>query len=300
MAAHGALLFFDEHGEAYALVPPESFLLRPRRNQHQIEDEQIESFLRAWAPTAGHSYDNLLVEQLDQDEADRRVSLADGSHLGIDGHPWEIDLTALTFGRLLSGRLVLTELAARIRSRLIDDTSLATSLGGRELVVADTSTAANLARGPAADTVAERVYAAIAALPLPLPSNSVFQVIDTDGISVSLSPPTSSPDLELRVVCPQTHVTLTQAREALRNCVVDKDGKQRQAIVVCSADPGGNDVVLPLDRACHHLLREHGLGQDLATDHVRQAWLHETGSSEIIAVPIRFMPAPARSTRQLP
>lgn len=299
---HGAFKLEDENGEPVALVPPESFtLLHPGRDKAVVENEQIESFLRAYAPSVGLTFEDFEVAPLPQDEPDYRVTV-NGTHCGIDGKPWDIELTALTSEGLRSQRPPFDHLARLIHDRVTSAPDLGALVEGRTLLVADAAQVETFATGEDAEILSSRIVAALRGIsPNQLPHEPAerIRIVTVGGLTVSLTGLTGRPGTDLRVVCSATDVSLTEARAALRACIAAKDRRHREVVVICSADPGTAGSVVPLDRAYHHLLRDHDMGDSISTSHVRQAWLHEIGSAEIWPIPIDWA-APSPKPRTLP
>lgn len=299
---HGAFKLEDENGEPVALVPPESFtLLHPGRDKAVVEDEQIESFLRAYAPLAGRMFEDFEVAPLPQDEPDRRVTV-NGTHCGIEGKPWDIELTVLTSEGLRGQRPPFDYLARLIHDRVLSDSNLGGLIEGRTLVVADAAQVEMFATGADAEVLSGSIVAAmrsIASTELPDDSGARMTIVTAGGLTVSLTGLTGKPGTELRVVCSATDVSLTEARAALQACIAAKDQRHREVVVICSADPGTAGSVVPFDRASHYLLRDYGIGEPISTTHVRQAWLHKIGSAEIWPIPINWT-APTPKPRTLP
>ena len=75
---------------------------------------------------------------------------------------------------------------------------------------------------------------------------------------------------------------LSEARGRVCDRLRDKNLKMREYVVVCAGGPDRDGLVLPLDVAEFELLAAFGCGDPPPTASVKRAWLHLTGTNELI------------------
>jgi hypothetical protein len=80
----------------------------------------------------------------------------------------------------------------------------------------------------------------------------------------------------------QATVTLKEARRLLADRLLDKNSKMRENVSICAGDPDRDGLVLPLDLTEFELLATFGCGELPPTPYVKRAWLHLTGTTELI------------------
>lgn len=80
----------------------------------------------------------------------------------------------------------------------------------------------------------------------------------------------------------QASVTLSEARRILHCRLVDKNCKMRENVVVCAGDRDRDSVIVPLDVAAFELLARFGVGELPPVPKIKRAWLHLTGTTELI------------------
>lgn len=102
-----------------------------------------------------------------------------------------------------------------------------------------------------------------------------------DGIQVRLI---RSPTADTGIVthASQASVSLSEARTMLHDRLLDKDFKMRENVVVCAGDPDRDGLVVPLDVTAFELLALFGCGQLPSVSYLKRAWLHLTGTTDLI------------------
>ena len=63
-----------------------------------------------------------------------------------------------------------------------------------------------------------------------------------------------------------------------------KHSKMRENVVICAGEPDRDGLVLPMGVTEFELLAAFGCGKLPPTRHVRRAWLHLAGTTELIAL----------------
>lgn len=285
----------DLRGDVIAMVPPSTYVLPLRVSKAQAEDRQIASFARALGLAEGAHV--TWVRSTDQDAPDRTIT--------VDGHRMEIELTALTAGKLRAERQRLSDVAERVRDAIAGQVDLSASLAG---CTVDLSDAADLPmpKKSGARAAAARVVALLAVLastgavrPLPYADRAVAAArdkpVDSQDISDARAETRDSVDgIHVRLarsgisdMCIVTHasqcsLTLSEARSALRDRLLDKDSKTREHVVVCAGDPDRDGLVLPFDLTAFELLSLFGFGELPPVSYIKRAWLHLTDTAELI------------------
>jgi hypothetical protein len=89
-------------------------------------------------------------------------------------------------------------------------------------------------------------------------------------------------DIRIVTHASQASVTLSEARRMLHDRLLDKDCKMRENVVICAGDPDRDDLVLPLDVTAFELLALFGCGELPPVSYVKRAWLHLTGTTELM------------------
>ena len=102
-----------------------------------------------------------------------------------------------------------------------------------------------------------------------------------DGIQVRLIRHNTA-DTRIVTHASQASVTLSEARRILHGRLVDKNSKMRENVVVCAGDPDRDSVIVPHDVAAFELLTLFGFGELPPVPKVKRAWLHLTGTTELI------------------
>jgi len=102
-----------------------------------------------------------------------------------------------------------------------------------------------------------------------------------DGIQVRLIRQGTA-DTRIATHASQASITLSEARRMLSDRLLDKDSKMRENVVVCAGDPDRDGTVLPLDVTAFELLAHFGCGELPPVSYVKRAWLHLTGTTELI------------------
>src|SRR5262245_56158817 len=110
----------DQPGEVIAVVPPSIYVLPLRVPKARAEDIQIASFAIALELTEGKHV--TWERSSDQDAPDRTVT--------VGGQRLEIELTALTAGKLRAERQRLSHVAELVRDAIAGQPNLSAALAG--------------------------------------------------------------------------------------------------------------------------------------------------------------------------
>jgi hypothetical protein len=286
----------DQPGDVIAVVPPKTYELPPRVPKTRAEDVQIASFTRALGQTVGEQV--TWERGSDQDAPDRTITIAD--------QRWEIELTALTAGKLRAERKRLSDVAELVRDAVAAQPDLSAVLTGWTV---DLSDAADLpmpdksgAPATAACITTHLAVLASASAGRPLPCNGDMRAAAQDGpgdprgTGAKADTPHSADGIQVRLIrsgaaemrilthAPQASVTLSEARRMLHDRLLDKDKKMRENVVVCAGDPDRDGLVLPLDVTAFELLALFGCGELPPMRWVKSAWLHLTGTAGLISL----------------
>ena len=112
----------DQPGDVIAVVPASTSVLPPPVPKARAEDMQIASFARALDLAEG---EHVTWERgSDQDAPDRTITVAD--------QRMEIELTALTAGKLRAERQRLSHVAALVRDAVAGQADLSAALAGMD------------------------------------------------------------------------------------------------------------------------------------------------------------------------
>jgi hypothetical protein len=234
------------------------------------------------------------IRGIDQDAPDFKVTLVD--------QIMDIELTALTAGALRAERRRLSDVAEQVRDVIAGQTELTTALDGWAVDLSDAATRP-MPTGPIAAAIASRIASFLAA------SGSWNALLPRDDATATAEAATpegpegggevvASPDvingIRVRLVrhgaigvrfvthSSQATLTLREARRKLADRLLDKNTKMRENVVICAGDPDRDGVVLPLDVAEFELLQVFGCGELPPTSYIKRAWLHLSGSTELI------------------
>lgn len=285
-------------GDVIAVVAPSIYMLPAGVPKCQAEDLQMASFAGALALAEGIDSGHVTwTRGIDQDAPDITVTPGD--------HSMEIELTALTAGALRAERRRLSDVAEQVRDAIAGQTGLSAALAGWTVDLSDAAALRMPAKSGAPATAA-RITALLATLASPgaVPSppygdsTAAAAAGTPEDSQVTGSAAADSPDtvdgirvrlvrdgtIGVRIVtrASQASVTLGQARSKLSARLLDKNSKMRENVVICAGDPDRDGLVLPLDVAEFELLSVFGCGELPPTPHVKRAWLHLAGTTELI------------------
>ncbi|HUZ55490.1 MAG TPA: hypothetical protein VMU94_23545 [Streptosporangiaceae bacterium] len=284
-------------GDVIAVVAPSIYALPPGVPKCQAEDIQMASFAGALALAEGIDSGHVTwTRGIDQDAPDITVTVSD--------HSMEIELTALTAGALRAERRRLSDVAEQVRDAIAGQTGLGAALAGWTVDLSDAAALRMPAKSGAPATAA-RITALLAtlaspgAVPSPARGDDTAAAADTpedsrDTGSAAADSPEMVDGIRVRLVrngtvgvrivtrASQASVTLGEARSKLSARLLDKNSKMRENVVICAGDPDRDGLVLPLDVAEFELLSIFGCGDLPPTPHVKRAWLHLAGTTELI------------------
>lgn len=287
-----------EPGDVIAVVRPSTYAFPTRVPKCQAEDMQMTSFARALALAEDIDSGQVTwTRGIDQDTPDIMVTVGD--------HSMEIELTALTAGALRAERRRLSDVAGQVRDAIAGQTDLSAALAGWKVDLSDAAALPMPAKSGASATATRitrllAVLTSSAAAP-PRGDGAAVPAAETpEDLQGTDGAAADNPDIVdgIRVrlvrdgtadVCIVTHasqasITLSEARDKLSARLLDKDLKMRQNVVICAGDPDRDDLVLPLDVTEFELLAVFGCGELPPMQHVKRAWLHLAGTTELIAL----------------
>ena len=281
----------NQQGDVIAVVPPSTYVLPPRLTKERAEDLQIESFAHALGLAVG---EHVPWERgSDQDAPDRTIT--------VGGKRMEIELTALTAGKLRAERQRLSDVAQQVRDEIAGMADLSAALSGWTVDLSDAADRPMPTKS-GAPTTAARITSLLTdrAAPSPPRDNGAAAAVKDvlegtrgisrpevdarhliDGIQVRLIRHNTT-DTRIVTHASQASVTLSEARRILHGRLVDKNSKMRENVVVRAGDPDRDSVIVPHDVAAFELLTLFGFGELPPVPKVKRAWLHLTGTTELI------------------
>jgi hypothetical protein len=273
------------HDDVIAVVGPRSYTLPPKVPKLRAENDQMESFAKALALAEGIEREQITwVPGKDQDAPDITMTLGEGRP------EIEIEFTTLTAGPLRDERRRLADVAERVRDAIARQAELGALLVGRTVDLSDAIVARMPERSGASRTAA-RIIRFLAVLASPDAAeaaegrddagNAAYSRDVIDGIRVRLFSE-GIPGVRVVARAAQASITLSEARGRVCDRLRDKNLKMREYVVVCAGDPDRDGLVLPLDVAEFELLAAFGCGDPPPTPYVKRAWLHLTGTNELI------------------